>query len=167
MKKAAVVLIGSLISSYSFAATKWTNCPMAVPAAQAVAEVFWKSDVNGENGPTYNLPGGQTLDNAGVVCAKKKIDDLTDWEKELKSGINPAKSVTSFKMIKNSEEFRSFLEAFGTTVNDQNSLDRAVSDFLEGKSSIVVGSSSREAVILLAKSDGNGETAMFLQIKKN
>lgn len=148
------------------AATTWTNCPDPAPQARAVAEVFWKSDVNGGNGPTYDLPGGQTLDNAGVLCAEKKIDDLKQWEKELKSGINPAKSVSSFKMIKNSAEFRSFLESFGTSVSDQQSLDRAVSDFIGGKSSIVVGSSQKQAVILLAYDSGNGQAAMFLQLKK-
>ncbi len=166
MKKAMIVLV-CLSGFNSFAATTWSNCTMDATQALAVAEVFWKSDVNGGSGLTYNLPGGQTLDNAGIICAKKKIIDLKQWEKELNSGINPVKSVTSFKMIKSSDEFKVFLENFGTSLNDQQSFDRAVTDFLDGKSAIVVGSSKKQAVILLAHSNSNGETAMFLQLKKN
>jgi hypothetical protein len=69
-------------------------------------------------------------------------------------------------MVKNSDEFKAFLEGFGTSVSDQQALDRAVSDFLDGKSAIVVGSSAKQAIILLAHSEGNNETAMFLQLKK-
>lgn len=163
---AYLALMTSLIGSYSSAATKWTNCPMAVPQAQAIAEVFWKSDVNGGNGPTYHLPGDQTLDNAGIVCSPKKIVDLKQWESELKTEINPAKSVTSFKMIKNSDELKTFLESFGTSLKDQQSLDRAVADFLNGKSTILVGSSRKQAIVLLAYSDGSSESAMFLHLKK-
>ncbi len=166
MKKATVILISMMGTNLS-AATTWTNCPVAAPQAQAVAEVFWNSDVNGGSGPTYNLPGGQTLDNAGIVCAKKKISDIKQWEAELNSGINPVKSVTSFKRIKSSGDFKVFLESFGTSVSDQQSLDRAVSDFLVGESSIVVGSSQKQAVILLAHSNKNGETVMFLQLNKH
>lgn len=160
------VLMLSLLGANLFAATKWTNCPMPAPQAQAIAEVFWKSDINGGNGPTYNLPADQTLDNAGIVCTSKKIDGLKQWETELKGGINPAKSVTSFKMVKSSSEFKSFLDGFGTSVNDEQSLDRAVTEFLDGKSAIIVGSSAKQAVILLAHSKGNNETAVFLQLKK-
>lgn len=160
------ILLVSFLGTNSFAATKWTNCPISAPKAQAIAEVFWSSDVNSGQGPTYHLPGEQMLDNAGIVCASKKVGSLAQWEAELKTGINPARSVKSFKMVKTPEEFKTFLETFGTSVNDQQSMDQAIADFLKSDNSIIVGSSGKQALILLANSESGGEKVMFLLLQK-
>ncbi|MGZ3772397.1 MAG: hypothetical protein ACXVCY_01605 [Pseudobdellovibrionaceae bacterium] len=154
-------------SSYANAATKWSNCPLSLPEAKAIQEIFWKSDVNGEeHGPSYQLSSGQELNNAGVVCADHKISDLKTWNSELKAGINPAKSVTSFKFVKNSQEFRSFLKSFNTEVSEPEKLDEAVTEFLNTSNRVIlVGSSAKQAVIALASNDGMKQIVTFLQLK--
>ncbi|MEK6772298.1 MAG: hypothetical protein AABY64_00020 [Bdellovibrionota bacterium] len=161
-----IIICCFLVNGKSMAATKWTNCLMPSSQSQAIAEVFWKSDANGGSGPTYDMPSGHTLSNAGSVCAEKKINSLSEWTSQLKSGINPAKSVTTFKLVKSASEFNSFLETVGTSVSDVDALESAVTAFLNSKSSIIVGSSKNQAVILFASHEGKQEYARFLQLDK-
>lgn len=154
-------------SSYANAATKWSNCPLLSPEAKAIQEIFWKSDVNGEeHGPSYQLGSGQELNNAGIVCADHiLVSDLKTWNSELKAGINPVKSVTSVKFVKNSQEFRNFLNRFNTEVSEPEKLDEAVTEFLNTSNRVIlVGSSAKQAVIALAWNDEMKQTISFLQL---
>jgi len=153
-------------SSYTHAATKWSNCPLSLPEAKPIQEIFWKSDINGEEyGPSYQLGSGQELNNAGTLCADHKISDLKMWNFEFKAGINPAKSVTSFRFVKNSQEFRDFLKSFNVEVSEPGKMDGAVAKFLSSSNrTILVGSSAKQAVIALTMSDGGKQTVIFLQM---
>lgn len=174
------VVVSTLFVPCSYAASKWSNCT-AGPQAEAIQEAFWKSDVAGGSGPTYELESGHTLSSAGAICTEIKIDNIKKWNEELKAGINPAKSVTSFKAVKTASELHEFLSGFQVSVNDPEKLSEAVTAFLSGKPlnynnrgsapkflnpAIIVGASKKQAVIVLASSDGLNQSAVLLQLDR-
>ena len=100
------------------------------------------------------------------IRTAKKIDGLKQWTIELNSGLNPAKSITSFKTINSSQELENFLNNFGTILKDPQTLTSSVEAFLKGNTAIIVGSSRKQAIILLATYDGKYESSTILQLDK-
>lgn len=177
-----LILIGALFfsitSQQSIAASSWANCPGF--STTAIQEVFWKSDIDGGSGPDYHLPSGQTLSNAGSVCQPGSALKTEEWERLLKTNLNPVKAVKSFTSIKSTEEFQKFLKEFGVTIVDLDKLNEAVKVYLSGKSivsseseasklilnpTILVGKSHQQALIALVTSDGKTRSATFLALK--
>lgn len=182
MKRTSMaLLILCMFASYEASATAvWGNCGGG-PQTEPIQDVFWKSDVNGSNGPEYTLKSGQHFSNAGAVCREGQALKSKDWIAELKKGINPAKSVTSFQVIQTADEFQKFLKNNAIEVEDLNRLHEVVAAYLEskpvnyestssmpgkaGNPTIIVGASNKEALILLASSDGKIQYATSMQIK--
>ncbi len=182
MQKISIIAVvgATLFVPCLYAASKWSNCT-AGPQTQAIQEVFWESDIAGGIGPTYELQSGQRLSNAGAICTEAKIGNIKEWNEELKAAINPAKSVTSFKSVKTASELQEFLSGFQVSVNDHRKLSEAVTAFLSGKPlnydnsgsapkvlnpEIIVGASKKQAVIVLASSDGHNQSAVLLQLDR-
>lgn len=172
------ILLSVFFGSYTFAESKWSNCT-AGPQTEAIQKVFWMSDIAGGNGPTYKLQSGQTFSNAGAICTEIKIDSIKKWNEELKAGINPAKSVNSFKAVRTASELQDFLGSFKVSLKDPEKLNEAVTAFLTGRPlnygseasapkvlnpTIIVGASKKQAIIVLASSDGSNQSAVLLQL---
>lgn len=161
----AMILLLSLASFQSLAATKLSNCPSTHGAS--IQEFFWKSDVNGGSGPEYSLSSGQTLSNAGSVCQPGPVLKVEGWTSELKTEINPAKSVKSFAAIKTPEELIKFLNTFGVRIEEHGQLNKAVKNYLSTPNSfILVGKSGINALVVLANSDGKNRYATFMSFRQ-
>jgi hypothetical protein len=167
------------MSNAAIASTKWANC-MPVAQSELVAQEFWNSDINGGAGPDYTLKSGQLFSNAGNVCKQGKILSTNDWISELKGGINPAKSITLFKAIKDPTDLLKLLANHKVEVNDDTNLKSAIANFLQLPSdksvgvsgtphnpTIIVGESSKEILIVLATSDGKSNAATLMKLKLN
>ncbi len=174
-----IILFVNATSLYSVAGTSWANCPASY--GNAVQEVFWKSDTEGGSGPDYHLKSGQTLINAGSVCQPGSVFKSEDWIKQLKTSLNPVKTITSFRLVKSAQELQKFLKDFEISVDDQDQLNRAVKAYLEGRPlsthnasapelapnpAILVGASKQQALISLATSDGKTRSATFMQFNR-
>jgi hypothetical protein len=166
--------------SFRAVANPWGNCGPG-PQTEAIQDVFWKSDVQGSNGPEYTLKSGQTFSNTGALCRSGQVLKSADLIAEMRKGINPAKSVSSFQEIHSADEFQKFLKDHSIEVDDSNRLNEAVTAFLEskptnyesmsgmpGKASnpiILVGASQKEALLMMASSDGKTQFATAMQFK--
>nr|BFD66937.1 hypothetical protein HAGR004_19590 [Bdellovibrio sp. HAGR004] len=174
----ANILFFALAPLQSIAGSTWANCPGDY--GTSVQEVFWKSDVDGGSGPDYHLKSGQTLSNAGSVCQPGPILKPEEWTQQLKTDLNPVKTVKSFKAVKSPEELQKFLREFGVKIDDEERLNEAVKAYLAGKQitntepkpsasisnpAILVGRSNQQALIALATSDGKTRSAVFLALK--
>lgn len=163
----AMLVTCFLMASNGMAANNWSNC-MGAPQTEPIQSVFWKSDVDGGGGPEYTLKSGQIFINAGSLCRAGQILKENEWIKELKSGLNPANSVSTFREVRNAEDFQKFLQENQIAVDDEKNLTEAVQAFLAGKPihpMILVGASKKEVVILLASSDGKKQNATLMQMK--
>lgn len=173
----ALLLVTAPLQSKS--APKWANCPSF--HGVSIQEVFWKSDVDGGNGPDYQLKSGQMLSNAGSVCQPGSVLKSEEWAQTLKTGLSPVKTINAFKSIKSPEEFQKFLKEFGVAVDDQERLNQAVKAYLAGKPlessepgptelisnpAILVGKSNQQALIALVKSDGKYRSATLIALKQ-
>ena len=151
--KIIVVAVTLLAASGAFAASNWSNCGGG-PQTEPIQDVFWKSDVDGGHGPDYNLKSGQVLSNTGALCRGGQVLKTSDWITELKKGLNPAKSVVSFKEVRTVEEFQKFLQANAIAVDDQEKLTEAVTAYLQSKplptesTSAMPGKASNPAIIV-------------------
>lgn len=174
-----ILLLTAMAPLNSIAGGQWANCPGFY--GTSIQEVFWKSDVNGGSGPDYHLKSGQTLSNAGSVCQPGPVLKPEEWTTQLKTELNPVKSVKSFKSVRSTEEFQKFLNEIGVTVDDQSRLNEAVKAYLSGtpiessepgpkesapNSAILVGKSGRQALIALVTSDGKTRSATFMALKQ-
>ncbi len=156
----------------------WAICPENYGIA--IEEIFWNSDVDKGNGPDYHLKSGQIFRSIGNTCQKGSTLTPSDWIKVLNNKISSRKTVTSFKVIKSFEELKKFLEELNVIIDEPNRLKEAVDAYLAGKplipnhphystparltpnSAILVGTSSKEAVIALVNSDGKERHAKIM-----
>jgi|GEM_PF-2477796 len=178
--KQSVLLAALLFHSFQSFAAGWANCGGS-PQTEPILDVFWKSDAQGGNGPDYTLKSGQTFSNIAALCREGQVLKTSDWITELKKGINPAKSISSFQEIHNADEVQNFLKNHSIEVDDFNRLNETVTAFLQsqpvnyessssmpGKAShpvMLVGASGEEAVLVLASSDGKDQYAAAIQFR--
>ncbi|MBO9668010.1 MAG: hypothetical protein J7501_14505 [Bdellovibrio sp.] len=134
MKFAALLTL--LISFQCFAQDRWANSTPFTEAS-AVSEVFRKSAVDDSLGPDYTLQSGQIFSNGVVVSRAGKVIGEKDWIAKLKNGEFGTNTgdielrASMVKVIKNVEDFQSYIQSLGVSVRNPEELRKAVADFLK------------------------------------
>lgn len=175
-----LILLGVLMSFQALAASKWNNCPGFY--GESIFDVFRKSDMDGGNGPDFYLESGQKLSGVGSVCQTGAVFNEASWLAQMKSDLNPAKSVTAFRVIRSADDLHKFLTSLHVQIQDSQQLKKAVTAYLQGKKLdsveegtpqevaenpfILVGSSPSQALIALTTSDGKTRAAKFMLVDR-